>query len=296
MTSIIYNCIFQFIIITNQSILILFRTIALIFFLYFGFPLETNAQEANFYGARSEALARATVALNDSWALFYNPSGLVFHKTEVLAGYQSKYTTLGINDGAFGFTFPINNMALGIGATYFGDHLLNKSKIVGAFAHKIGKTSLGIKTTYDQLRVENIGSKGIFFIDIGGQISINEEVVIGMVISNLNQAKLDTLDLSSPNTQLQVGINYHPHEKLTLLAQIEKDITNPVTLRFALEYVVSKNVTVRTGIMPSPTSAYAGLGINWQKMSLDFVGSYQQSLGWSGGVSIGVPIISTNDN
>ncbi|MCF6359637.1 MAG: hypothetical protein L3J29_02625 [Cyclobacteriaceae bacterium] len=249
------------------------------------------SQEAIFYGARNESLARATVALNDSWALFYNPAGLVYQQVEVVAGYQSKYTSLGIDDGAFGFTFPIKNTALGIGASYFGDNLLSKSKVVASIAHKISKTSLGIKTTYDQLRINEIGSKGIFYLDIGGQISINEQVIIGMVINNINQAKFDTLSISSPNTSVQVGINYHPHGKLILLAQIEKDISNPAILRLALEYSISKYVVIRTGVLPSPTAAFAGVGLNWAKFKLDLVASYQQSLGWSGGLSIGIPLV-----
>ncbi len=273
-----------------------FKIIVSLIFLDVLSTSKSNSQEANFYGARNEALARSTVALNDSWALFYNPAGLVFNQTEIIAGYQSKYISLGINDGAFGFTFPIKNTALGIGASYFGDNLLSKSKAVAAVAHKIGKTSLGIKTTYEQIRIDEIGSKGIIYIDIGGQIIITEQVSIGMVINNLNQAKFDTLSLSSPNTNVQVGINYHPHSKLTLLAQVEKNISNPAILRLALEYAVSSNVQVRTGFLPSPASAFAGIGFNWANMKLDLAGSYQQQLGWSGGLSIGVPIQKSDED
>jgi hypothetical protein len=272
-----------------------FRIIAVIYFLFFGLTITTSAQEASFYGARNESLARATVSLNDSWALFYNPSGLVYNTMEVSVGYQSKYTLLGISDGAFGFTFPLKKTALGIGASYFGDNLLNKSKLIGAVAHKIGKTSLGIKTTYDQLKVDEIGSKGILYIDIGGQIEIGNQVTLGMVINNLNQAKFDTLSSSSPNTLIQVGINFHPHEKLSLLAQVEKDLSNPTQIRLALEYAISKIVLVRTGIVPSQVAAFTGIGFNWLNIKLDLVGSYQQTLGWSGGFSIGVPI-SSNEN
>lgn len=296
MTSVDNICIFQFIYRTKHLLLKPFRRISLLYFLYFGLFFSCYSQEANFYGARNESLARAAVSLNDSWAMFYNPSGMTFYKTEILAGYQSKYTTLGIDDGAFGFTFPIKNTIIGIGASYFGDHLLNKTKITSAIAHKIGKTSLGITTTYDQLRVDEIGSKGIFYVDIGGQFIINKQVTLGMVLHNINQAKFDTLSFSSPNTLVQVGINYHPHEKLTVLAQVEKDISNPATLRLALEYKVSRNVEVRTGIIPSPAAAFGGIGFNWLNMKLDVVGSYQQLIGWSGGLSIGIPISRAHED
>jgi len=254
------------------------------------------AQEANFYGSRNEALARATVSLSDSWALFYNPAGLTFNQSEISTGYQSKYTTLGINDGVFGFTFPIKKTALGIGASYFGDNLLNKTKLVTSVAHAIGKTTLGIKANYDQLRIDEIGSKGIIYISLGGQIHISDQVIIGMLINNINQAKFDTLSISSPSTSVQIGINYHPHDKLTLLAQVEKDINNPALLKFALEYAVSDYVYVRTGIIPSPAAASAGIGLKWHLIKIDVSGSYQQSLGWSGGMSIGVPISTSHEN
>ena len=272
-----------------------FRIITLVLLLYIGLYSSANGQEASFWGAKNEALANASVALNDSWALFYNPSGLIFNQSKVLAGYQNKYTSFEIHNGAFGFTFPIKKTALGIGVSYFGDHLLNTSKVIGAIAHKIGKTTLGIKTTVEQLKVEGIGNKGIFYFDIGGQIALNKEVSLGMLIRNINQAKFDTNVLSQPNTKIEVGINYHPHNKLLLLAQIEKDIEYPATLKMGLEYLVSKNVTVRTGIIPTPSAAYVGLGLNWQKMNLDFVGSYTQSLGWSGGLSFDVPLTASNE-
>lgn len=274
----------------------LFRTIQILIFLLIISCLKSFSQEASFYGARNESLANAAVALSDSWALFYNPAGLMFNQVEVLAGYQSKYTALGLNDGSFGFTFPIKNTALGIGASYFGDQLLSKSKLVASLAHKIGVTSLGLKTTYEQLRVDEIGSKGTIYIDIGGQIIISKQVTLGMVISNLNQAKFDTLSLSSPTTNVQVGLNYHPHKKLILLAQIEKPVSSSFLLKFGLEYLVSNTVSIRTGLTPSPTSAYAGIGIDWQRMNLDLVGSYKDHLGWSGGVSIGIPIAFKNED
>jgi len=265
------------------------------FLLLFGAAKSSFSQKINFYGARNESLARATVALTDSWSLFYNPAGLVFHQTKLAAGFQSKYATLGINDGAFGITFPIKETALGFGASYFGDQLLNKSKITGAIAHKIGKTRLGIKTAYEQISIKEIGYKGIFTIDIGGQISLNEQINIGMAITNINQAKFDTLSLISSNTSIQVGVNYHPHKQLTLLAQVEKDIEYPAILRIALEYTISKLVLIRTGVLPSPVAAFAGVGLQSSNFNLDLVGSYQQSIGWSGGLSIGVPLFTTNE-
>lgn len=267
-----------------------FRIILLLTILYLCCYSIGYSQEANFYGARNEALARGTVALNSSWALFYNPAGLNYNQLEVVAGYQSKYVSLGIDDGAFGFTFPIGNTALGIGASYFGDNLLSKTKLTTGVAHHIGKTSLGIKTTYEQLRIDEIGSKGIFYFDIGGQIIISDQISIGMVLSNLNQAKFDTLTLSAPTTAVQVGVNYHPHDKLTLLAQVEKNIENPAIIRFGMEYKITQQVSIRTGLIPTPAAAFGGIGFEWINIELDIVGSFQQSLGWSGGLSIGVPL------
>lgn len=261
--------------------------------LYFCSNTLIFSQEANYNGARNESLGRATVALTDSWALFYNPAGLVYNQTYVFTGYQSKYIELGINDGAFGFVFPIQQTALGIGASYFGDNILNKSKVIGSIAHKIGKTSLGIKSTYDQISIKELGSKGIFYFDIGGQINIGQQVTIGMALENINQAKFDTLSISQPNTLIKIGVNYHPHEKLTLLAQVEKDISNSTLLKLGMEYRIMKHVSVRTGIVPSPVSAFTGFGFNWTKIDLDFVGSYQQYLGWSAGFSFGIPINKT---
>ena len=271
------------------------RIVYIVIFLLPTFFLNTFSQEADYFGARNESLARTTVALNDSWALFYNPAGLEYNKSHLLFGYQSKYIALGINDAVFAFTFPIKNTALGIGASYFGDNLLNKTKLIGAAAHTIGTTSLGLKVTYEQLSIAEVGSNGFFYIDLGGQIKMGRQFVIGMALKNLNQSKSNNSQFIAPNTLVQVGIDYHPHSKLILLAQIEKDISNPPILRLGMEYKITKHVSARTGLTPYPTSAFAGLGFTWTKMNLDFAGSYQQILGWSGGLSIGIPIDISNE-
>lgn len=253
------------------------------------------AQEANFNGSRNEALADATVAIETGWSLFTNPAGMVYHEKTLMVGYQSKYIQLGIHNGAFGFNFPIQNTAVGIGVAYFGDELLNKSKAVASAAHKIGKTSLGIKATYEQWSISELGSKGIFYLDIGGQMRITDKFTIGMALTNLNQAKFDTLSYNSPVTTVKVGINYQPHDKLILLAQIEKDLSNPALLRLGLEYQVSPHIALRTGVLPTPTSGFAGLGLNWRLLQLDLAGSYQQDLGWSGSFSIDIPLTKRDE-
>lgn len=276
--------------------MIYIRIVSIFIVLFLYINRKSFSQEANYFGARNESLGRSTVALRDSWALFYNPAGLVYNESHVLAGYQSKYIAMGINDAVFGFSFPLKSTALGIGASYFGDNLLNKTKLIAAVAHKVGKTSLGLKATYDQLSVDELGSHGIFYIDIGGQIKLGSEVVIGMVLKNLNQAKFDSISLIEPNTLVQIGVSYNPHSKLVLLGQIEKDISNPALLRLAMEYKITPQVSVRTGLIPSPTSAFAGIGFSWSNMDIDFAGSYQQVLGWSGGLSIGIPITSSSED
>lgn len=269
------------------------------FLLLFVFLLLSNtflrAQEADFNGSRNEAVAEATVALETGWSLFTNPSGMVYHEKIVMAGYQSKYIQLSIHDGAFGFVFPIQNTAMGVGVAYFGDELLNKSKAVVSAAHKIGKTSLGIKTAYEQWQISELGSKGIFYLDIGGQMDITNQLTLGMVITNLNQAKFDTLSYNSPITTLKVGLSYHPHDKLILLAQVEKDVSNPAILRLGLEYMASQHIALRTGVLPNPTSAFVGLGLLWQSFHIDLSGAYLQTLGWTGSVSIDIPLTKKDE-
>lgn len=256
----------------------------------------TYAQEANFSGARNESMAEATVALQTNWALFTNPSGMQYQEKAFMIGYQSKYVSLGIHDGAFGFTFPIRSTALGLGVAYFGDELLNNAKVISGIAHKIGKTSLGAKATYEQWSIRELGSKGILYVDIGGQMEISDKVIIGMELTNLNQAKFDTMRISNPVTTVKAGLNYHPHEKLVVLAQVEKDIRNPALLRLGIEYLISPHIAVRSGVLPTPTSGYSGIGLIWPILHLDLAGSYQQEIGWSGSFSIDVPLAKRNEN
>lgn len=256
---------------------------------------SSMAQEPNFYGARYEAMGRSGVAVNDYWGMFYNPASMPFSKMHLMASYQSKYTSLGINDGAFGFSFPISATALAVGVSYFGDQLLNKTKAVAAVAHNVGITTLGLKATYDQLKVAEVGSQGIFYVDLGGRITIGDQVTVGMVLANLNLAKFDSLSTSLPSSMVQLGFTYHPHSKLIVAASVEKDLINPAVLRMGFEYMISTNIVIRTGVVPTPSAGYLGLGIYWGSMKLNLTGAYQQHIGWSGGLSIGIPISMSHE-
>lgn len=271
----------------NKNILLL---------LLFVLQISTSyGQETNFNGSRNSSLAEATVGLSSSWSLFTNPAGMEYHKKEVLIGYQSKYIDLGIHDGAFGFAFPVKNTQAGLGVAYFGDELLNKIKAISSVAHTIGKTSLGIKTSYEQWSISELGSKAIVYFNLGGQMEISKQIIVGMELSNLNQAKFDTLTLSSPVTSVKAGLNYHPHDKLLLLAQVEKDLNNPALLRLGMEYLITPILAFRTGLLPSPATGYSGIGLDWPQLHFDLAGSYQQEIGWSGSFSIDVPLFGSNE-
>ena len=249
---------------------------------------EVSAQ--NIYsevGARAAALAYSTSAESGLWSAYNNPAGLYPIK-QMSFGFsaQNRFHLEGLNTASFACASPFIQGGAGITITKFGDDIYNEQSIALSFAHKLGMTSLGLRVNYTQYQMESLGSKGIISVDLGGRASLSENLHFGAYIRNINQSKLSEFEDEYLPILLYAGISYLPTDKITLNAEVEKDIDYDSTLKLGLEYTFLKKFNVRTGVKTFPFSQHFGLGFNSAKVHIDYALNSHQSLGLNHQISI----------
>jgi hypothetical protein len=233
--------------------------------------------------ARSVGLAETNTVISDPWGIINNPAGLSEsnQRSHLLLSYHNRYSAYGIHDAVLGFSLPIGRLTSAAAVSFFGDELLSETKASVILADHIGISQLGLRINYHQLAVMNYGSAHAFSIDLGGAFNITDEFILGMLISNIGQAKYNTESLSRVPTAISIGVAYQPYHELSLQAQIDKDLNSPMDVRFGLEYQPHLLIMLRTGVSTLQPTAYLGFGLITNHLIFDLAGQYNADLGFS---------------
>ena len=248
------------------------------------------AQGVGFTDARGLALARTTSVISDSWSIINNPAGLAKtgDSTQLLAGYQNRYVNMGIHDGTIGIAIPVKSFTPALAVSFFGDELLNESRIAIGAGHKIGVAQLGLRFNYHQIQLRGYGSAQAFSVDLGGIFELSQQLYLGMLITNINQAKFNSEQMNRLPIGLAVGLSYRPNKSLLLNFEVDKKIEEALDFRFGLEYLINNTIIFRTGLSAAQPTAHLGFGFNLNAIRLDLAGQYQSVLGFTGCFSISI--------
>jgi len=123
-------------------------------------------------------------------------------------------------------------------------------------------------------------------IEFGGTAEINNHLVFGAHIYNLNQAKILKSEKEYIPVIMKAGLSYHPSKKLMINVETEKELDFKAIFRGGIEYAIIEKLNLRTGISSNPFSNYFGAGIFHKNISIDYAFSTHSSLGPTNQLSI----------
>ncbi len=236
-------------------------------------------------GGRALGLANATAALEDEWSIMNNPAGLAnLHEIQSGVAYHQQSALPGANRLAGQFSIPAGGGAIGAGAFRFGDDLYSEHVISIGYGNRLGIASIGARLDAIQLRTEGFAITLNWGLALGGVAHITEKLIIGAVITNLNQPKLPGGEYLP--VKMRVSPAIRPTEKLYLIAEVEKDLAHLPTWKGAIEYQVHKKVFARTGFNLQPDQAFFGIGLVCWKMKIDYAVQYNRFLNFSHQASV----------
>lgn len=233
-------------------------------------------------GARQISMANSDVALsNDVFSLFSNPAGLSQINWREVGIYYSPapFGLTELSNGYITYNEPFNFGSLSIGGMTYGFELYRESKVVLGYSYNYENILFaGISINYHNYSIQNYGSTGVFYLNVGGLVYILDELRWGFYVDNLNKASVANLDDQIPMVFV-TGLSYDVINDFSLNFALEKDIRFNPSVKFGVEYDIIEYLSLRAGTSNEPSRFTAGVGINYSLFSLDYAFFTHQDLG-----------------
>lgn len=233
-------------------------------------------------GARQISMANSDVALsNDVFSLFSNPAGLSQINWREVGIYYSPapFGLTELSNGYIAYNEPFNFGSLSIGGMTYGFELYRESKVVLGYSYNYENILFaGISLNYHNYSIQNYGSTGVFYLNVGGLVYILDELRWGFYVDNLNKASVANLDDQIPMVFV-TGLSYDVINDFSLNFALEKDIRFNPSVKFGVEYDIIEYLSLRAGTSNEPSRFTAGVGINYSLFSLDYAFFTHQDLG-----------------
>ena len=246
---------------------------------------NAGAGNENFpIGARSAAMANASVSLSDVWSAQQNQAGLGFlHNYSAGVYYENRFLLKELSIRGAVAAIPVKGGTFGLSITNFGYTSYSENKYSLSFAKSFGdKLSAGIAMDYITTKiVDGYGSKGVFAAELGLQAKPLKGLTIGFHLYNPTRTKLTNYDNERIPTIIRLGADYKFSDVVILAIETDKDISQKANFKAGIEYKAVKELYLRIGIATNPTLSSFGFGLNLKNIKIDISTSYHQTLGFS---------------
>lgn len=242
-------------------------------------------------GVRGIAMGQAGVAFQDVNSLFGNQAGLgLLEEVSGLAFAERRFLLDEIQSFSFGAAYPTPSGVFGLTLNYFGFEAYNEQRLGLAYGRKLFEgLSLGAQFLLLNTRIPDYGNKAAFTFELGLLAELAPQLKLG--VHAFSPMRVELVEGSYIPTVLRLGLSYLPSDKLSLLAEVEKDIDYAARAKVGVEYYIIAPFALRLGVATQPTSLSFGLGYRLPGgLSLDIASSYHQVLGFTpaAGVSYGL--------
>ena len=224
-------------------------------------------------GARQISIANADVALaNDVFTLFNNPAGLAQMNWKEVGVYYSP-APFGLTELANGYVAyqqPFSFGSLGIGGMTYGYELYRESQIILGYSYNYENIFfIGAAANYQSYSIQNYGSTGAFYLNLGGLVYILDNLRWGFSTSNVNRATVGDQDDQIP-VVFSTGFSFDSLQNFSLNLSLEKDVRYDPSISFGIDYDLIEYLSLRIGAADNPSKFTAGIGINYSILSLDY--------------------------
>ncbi len=248
-----------------------------------------TSQDVYKMGARSTALANASVAVDDIWAYHHNPGMLGYaEKGGVGVYYENRFFLREFQYQGLTIVQPLKVGVLSAGAQYSGFELFRTARAGMGYSLKLAEyISMGVQVNYLNVRQPaEYGTKHGISAEFGLAARINKKWMLGASVYNITRARFASYQDERFATLIRIGARYSISKKLEWLMEVEKDVLFPLKLKGGLEYQPLEDFYIRAGVSTKPVEIAFGLGYNFKGLRIDLASSYKQILGFSTGISL----------
>ncbi|MCO6494029.1 MAG: hypothetical protein J5I98_36765 [Phaeodactylibacter sp.] len=233
-------------------------------------------------GARAVAMGYAGVTFTDVNSVFTNQAGLAHVENLAVTAYgEQRFLVSEIRSVGLGAALPTSSGVFGLSLHYFGFERYNEQRIGLAYGRKLlEKLSIGAQFLMLNTRIPEYGNKAVFTFEAGALVELLPQLNLGVHL--FSPARVQLTEEDDIPTVLRLGVSYLPSDKLSLLAELEKDIDYEARARFGADYRIAEPLFLRLGVATQPTALSFGLGLALPGgLRLDVASSYHQVLGFT---------------
>ena len=233
-------------------------------------------------GARGVAMGYTGVTYTDINSIFSNQAGLANLESLAVTGYgEQRFLVSEIRSVAMGAALPTASGTFGLSLHYFGFEQYNEQRIGLAYGRRLlDKLSIGAQFLMLNTRIPEYGNKAVFTFEAGVLAELLPQLNLGIHL--FSPARIQLAEEENLPTVLKLGLSYLPSNKLSLLAELEKDIDFAARAKFGLEYQIIEPLFLRLGVATQPTTLSFGLGFALASgLRIDIASSYHQVLGFT---------------
>ena len=234
-------------------------------------------------GPRFTSLAGAGVSLHDAWSMQQNQAGLASVKNITLSiAIEKPFAEYDISTQSLIFVVPIKNNVFGFSFQRYGVSSYSEQRTAFCYAKNFGdKLYAALDFNYHSLKIENHGSTQTYSVEAGLMYRHNKNLILGAHIANPGQSIYNNEIYINIPFRIQLGASYIFSEKILFCSTLEKNFKGEDDGRFGIEYQIIDLFALRGGISANSFKQYAGFGIDYQKLKLDFATSSHPVLGYS---------------
>lgn len=243
----------------------------------------------NPIGARLMAIGGHSAAVDDSWNFTGNFKNHKHSNTPKIAvGYTKYFYGNELSNQSLKFILPIKNYEAGLSIQRYGITEFNQLTAGASLAKNFGdRFSIGLRTNYHQLKIQNYGSAIGFSIDAGAMYHLDNQTTIGVNVNNPSKQtyQKSNASISIPSI-VNFGIAYQASSKILIATNVSKEFNKKYDVGLGLDYRLLEVLSLRGGITMKPFKQYGGVGIEHKKFNLDVAIESDPYLGYSSQIGI----------
>lgn len=215
----------------------------------------------------------------DLFSSFYNVASLAsLQQSSVMLYTEKKFLLKEL--GHYRFIAGSGNFA--VHAVYAGFSGYNEMQAGLAYARKLGREiDIGLRFNYNAIRIGGYGKAAAIGFEAGTIFHLSEKLQSGIHVSNPAGGKFGNAQKEKLASVYSMGFGYDVSPKFFLNLLIDKEENQPVNFSPAFLYKAAHAICIKAGLSTASTSAWMGVMLLWNKMSVDIMSAYHPQLGFT---------------
>ncbi len=260
-----------------------------VFILFFFFfetvhaAFERTAQPPAVFGDGASALFGGDVE-----PLLLNPSAAASLKSLYSSFFYSPspFDLPQLSTGGMFSAFPFESFTAGVAVTTTGFSLYREMTATAIVAKSFnGILSAGCNINYNHLAIARYGSAGTIGVDVAAAIQVTDNLRWGISLLNVNRPTIGEEKDELPQLYL-TGVSCELLSTASVSFTLIKDVRYPLSVRTGARFSPLEIIDFRFGVSTEPSRYFAGVGIHYYSVSVDYSVATHIDLGLTHSIGI----------